>query len=240
MILTLDEAEVIDEDKDYEAVLLSLINTDETQSSLYKKRVSIIVINNSEYSSDKMNRGSDFQFKQNIVSFHQYSSDQMIDILQQRASETLQEDTWILDDLANIIQLVDTRCNGYFDPRMGLEILWRSARIAEQHNLTKINLDYLDISQELPFENSKIEFNLKIQEKVILFVVAQILLQNPNQTFTRIKEIKKEFDRVKSNLDIPFKSLGYTSIFNYLNNLKKFETVNILISVIYLAINGKS
>ena len=225
LLLTLDDVNVIDEDKDYDSILLSLMTNEENHFGLYKKRTSIILISNKIESLEKFHTSNSIQYKQNNIVFSHYTGDQLRDILQQRASETLQEGSWSKQDLSKIVDLVDVKTNGLSDPRMGLEILWRTAKISEQKNLNKLNVDILNLSQEFPFDNSKIELNLKIQEKVILFIIAQILLKHPFQNFTRIKEIKKEFDHLKTNLDIPFNSLGHTSIFNYLNNLKKLNLI---------------
>ena len=93
MLLTLDDVNVIDEDKDYDSILLSLMTNEENHFGLYKKRTSIILISNKIESLEKFHTSNSIQYKQNNIVFSHYTGDQLRDILQQRASETLQEST---------------------------------------------------------------------------------------------------------------------------------------------------
>ena len=224
LLLTLDDVDVLDNDKDYEIIFMNLVNNEIEHFDVFKKRISIILISSNKNYFDTIKKEPSVQLQQNTIFFNQYTKEQLFNILKNRANETLFDKSWTNQDLIHIVDMVQNHHNGYNDPRMGLEILWRFARKAEQNNSSKIQLNENEVNN-FPIENSKIELNLKIQEKVLLFVIAQIFLKHANQNFTKIKEIKKEFDQIKSSLNIPFKSLGYTSIFNYLQELKKLNLI---------------
>ena len=222
LLLTLDDVDALRSDKDYETLLISLITAENDIFQLFKKRISVVLVSTNVKYLDTVNELVSNQLKENVIHFRPYNKNHLFDILQSRAKETLNEGSWTDEDIKTIVEISNMNSS---DPRLGLEILWRSAKSAEQKGLEKIQVnDSLEI-EELPVSNSKIEFNLKIQEKVILYCLAQIFLKNPNQTFTKIKDIKKEFDNLKTSLNIPFKTLGYTSIFNYLQELKNLNLV---------------
>ena len=225
LLLTLDDVEALTGDKDYETILLSLIDNEIIQYENFRKRISIILISNKKNHFDTLGNLSDIQLKQNTVQFQEYTPPQLKVILMQRAEETLIENTYQEKDVEKIITLVIKHQTQSIDPRLALEILWRSARIAQQKGSSTIQVDEINTADDIPIENANIELSLKIQEKVILFVMARIFLANPEQSYTRIKEIKKEFDKIKPNLNISFKTLGYTSIFNYLQELKKLNLI---------------
>ncbi len=225
LLLTLDDIDALNTDKDYEIILGSLVNSEVENFEIFKKRISIILISSNNHYLKTIKEPYKNYLKQNVLYFDPYTHNQIFQILKSRVEETLNENTWTDNDIAQIIELVENQNNGYCDTRMCLEILWRAARLSEQNHDSKLNLELSDISEVIPIEQSKIDLNLKIQEKVLLYVIAQIFLKNPNLNFTKIKEIKKEFDSLKSDLDISFTTLGYTSIFNYLQELKKLNLI---------------
>ena len=220
LLLTLDDIDALSKDKDYETILISLVTNEHESFSVYKQRISIILISNNQNYLKAVN-----QLKRNVIFFQGYTKNQLFDIIEARATETLFSGSWTGEDIGIIVDLVHAQNSGVNDPRLGLEILWRSARDAEQKNSSNIDLNNFKTDESIVFSNSKIELNLKIQEKVILFIIADIFMNNPHQSFTKIKEIKKEFDKKKPALDISFSTLGYTSIFNYLQDLKRLNLV---------------
>lgn len=225
LLLTLDDVNALVDDKDYESVLISLMATEIGSISIFKNRISIILINKKLLSNDPINMFISAEWKQNVVIFNEYTDIQLKQILEQRATETLYSGSWKNEDIKEIINIIHSHNFNSNDLRLGLEILWRSARESEKTGKATIDLknnDYIELGM---FEHSKIELNLKIQEKVILFIIAEIFITNPNLMFTKIKEIKKVFDQRKPELDIPFSTLGYTSIFNYLQELKKLNLI---------------
>lgn len=225
LLLTLDDIDALNTDKDYEIIFGSLLNNELENFTFFKRRISIILVSsNTSYVTTIKDPYINY-LKQNIIYFTNYTKEQLFDILKLRAEETLHKDTWTEADISQIIEITEHQNNGLLDPRMCLEILWRVARSSEQDNYSRLELETYDRSEEVPLESTKIDLNLKIQEKVILFVIAHIFLKHSDQNFTRIKEIKKEFDSMKATLQIPFTTLGYTSIFNYLQELKKLNLV---------------
>jgi Cdc6-like AAA superfamily ATPase len=225
LLLTLDDIDALNGDKDYDTILISLINNEIENFDIYKKRISLVIISNNKMYLNSINNLSASQLLQNIIFFQSYSREQLYYILIFRAQETLIEQTWTENDIEKIIQIVEEQNYGFYDPRIGLEILWRVARESEANKKSKLTVDNFKFYDKVPFEDSKIELSLKIQEKVLLYIIAKIFLKNQNQSFTTIKEIKREFDKIKASLKIPFTKLGYTSIFNYLQELKKLNLI---------------
>ncbi len=225
LLLTLDDVEALDDYKDYGILLVTLLENEPIQFGKFKNRISVMLISNSINYFENLDNLSNIQICQYKVIFQEYTTEQVFDILKMRASETLVEHSWIEEDIQQIVDMITSQNNGLIDPRLCLEVLWRSARLAEQKGSSKLEFDKPNVYEGIPIEHSKIELNLKIQEKVILFVIAKIFLKHPDQNFTRIKEIKKEFDQMKSTLNISFKTLGYTSIFNYLQELNKLNLI---------------
>ena len=225
LLLTLDDISSLNNDKDYESVLMSLLINETENQNDFKKRVSLVLISKSKSRFELNNSIISRELGYNVVHFEEYSNEQLFKILFQRASDTLFPNSWNEDDIRNIITLVQIQNFNHFDPRLGLEILWRTSRNSEQNGKTKIDINAYESPEFESLGDSLIELNLKIQEKVILFIIAEILLKNPDQHFTRIKEIKKIFDQKKYDLNIPFSTLGHTSIFNYLQELKKLKLI---------------
>ena len=225
LLLALDDFNALENDKDFETILNILSDGDFDHIGTYKKRISIIIILNNTNHLKTPAYSSNVKLKDNKIYFKPYTKVQLFLILKTRAEETLQNGSWDDKDLSHIVGLTTNKLTKTTDPRLALEILWRSARISEQKMLRKITVfdDLLDV--EIPFDSEKINLDLKIQEKVILYCTARIFIKNPNQAFTKIKEIKKEFDQLKTSFNIPFKALGYTSIFNYLQELKKLNLI---------------
>ncbi|MFX0080125.1 MAG: Cdc6/Cdc18 family protein [Candidatus Hodarchaeota archaeon] len=208
---------------------LTRINDDSVN---VQERISIIGIvrdlsclNNLDYSTVST-------LQRNIIKFNNYTKKQIFDILKYRVQLSLKENV-IADDLIEMIA-DSTYING--DIRNGLNVLWKSAKIAEGKNLKFINPECIRLgSQEMvPFSTLDI---LKYISSQKLFLLLSIVkgLRKSYDTEISFLDILKIYQIICENVGLPSRS--NSQLWNYLQEFKR-ENI-IVIKVLSEKIKGR-
>lgn len=136
------------------------------------------------------------------LEFRPYSSEQVVEILKERARLALAKGTWSFEILERCAGI--GKANGG-NVRLALEMLWKAAQLAEKKNAAKIELcDVAEASKKTfykkvpggsPFTHSFdiIEMNLNSEEKEIISILAKKEITTPDLYL----EFGKKFQRTK-------------------------------------------
>ncbi len=214
LIVVLDEVDSLIKNAGSELIyLLSRFNEEELKP---EGNVSLILVSQKNVFEllDKSARSS---FKRsNRIRFPRYTSEELFPILKDRVDMAIHPGA--IDDKKTqlISEIAGKEGAGNGDARLGIEILEKSALLAEMDGRNEITSeDIRSAKGEIDpyFTESKLK-NLKKQEKIILLSIARKL---KNQTYTVTGEIKELYKILCEEYDV--EKLGHTQFWNYLNSL---------------------
>ena len=170
---------------------------------------------------------------QNILRFNPYNLGQMIDILTTRAEEGLFKESFN-PKLVNQIATLAIRRK---DARYAIELLWRSAKVAECENSSIITSEYVRKAEVSIFPvPQSIITELPTQLKLLLLALAKLLEDCKSSHSVTTTELKTKYQQLCKAKDItPRKS---TQIWLYLQELSKQGLVELEVKNKHL--DGKS
>jgi cell division control protein 6 len=128
-----------------------------------------------------------------MIIFNSYNADQLFDILYSRAKMGLKHTSYSHEVLKEVASLAHT----HGDARYALELLWRAAKVAESEGKQEIMFEDVRKAQisHFPIKQSIIT-ELPHHQKMVLFSIARLLIQSPNQSGVFSSEIKSEYEKL--------------------------------------------
>jgi cell division control protein 6 len=162
--------------------------------------------------------------QRNIIKFNYYSKKQIFNIFKYRAEESLKENV-ISDNLLNSIADIVLK-NG--DIRYGLNLLWRTCKIAESKNLLHITVDCIRLGNQetIPFLTQDVLKYLSVQKLLFLLSIV-ISLKKSKTSLISINDVLKSYYMLGENTGIKVRS--YSQLWNYLQEFKKENILSIKI-----------
>jgi cell division control protein 6 len=157
---------------------------------------------------------------QNFITFRPYTRYQLFDILSVRAELGLQEGSYsdgVLDTISGLAEE-----NG--DARFAIELLWRTAKIADQESQDKLTDEHIRkaIVAVMPIEKSIIE-DLNTHQKLVLLSITRLLINDERSNVTT-PEVKNEYERVCEEANI--RPRRQTQVWAYLKDLSRLGVIN--------------
>ncbi|MFX0154023.1 MAG: ORC1-type DNA replication protein [Candidatus Hodarchaeota archaeon] len=213
ILIVLDELSYLinkDEDLIYS---LTRINDDTLNG---EQRLSIIGIVRDISCLNNLDNSTMSTLQRNIVSFNNYSKDQIFDILKYRADISLKKNV-----LSNkIIRMISEITFSSGDVRTGLNILWRACKIAESKNLKYVNAECIRLgSQDLvPYSTLDILEYMNSQKRIFLLAIIKAL-KNSIEPEISFDDALQNYYMICENLGL--KPRSHSQTWNYLQEFKK-------------------
>ncbi|MFX0000687.1 MAG: ORC1-type DNA replication protein [Candidatus Hermodarchaeota archaeon] len=213
ILIVLDELSYLinkDEDLIYS---LTRINDDTLNG---EQRLSIIGIVRDISCLNNLDNSTMSTLQRNIVSFKNYSKDQIFDILKYRADISLKKNV-----LSNkIIRMISEITFSSGDVRTGLNILWRACKIAESKNLKYVNAECIRLgSQDLvPYSTLDILEYMNSQKRIFLLAIIKAL-KNSIEPEISFDDALQNYYMICENLGL--KPRSHSQTWNYLQEFKK-------------------
>ncbi len=160
--------------------------------------------------------------QKNIIKFNNYSNTQIFDILKYRITESLKENV-ISDKIIETIMEILSK-NG--DIRYGLNLIWRSGKIAESKDLVRITPECIRLGNQdfIPFLTQDVLDYLSNQKLVFLYSIVNSLKKSKISSIP-INEIIKTYYILTENIGIRPRS--YSQLWNYLQEYKKENLISL-------------
>ncbi|NVM35858.1 MAG: AAA family ATPase [Candidatus Lokiarchaeota archaeon] len=162
--------------------------------------------------------------QRNIIKFKKYSKNQIFDIFKYRADISLKKNV-ISDD---IIDMISENTFNSGDIRYGLNILWRSCKIAESKNLKYIDAECIRLGTQdlLPFSALDILEYMNSQKLTFLLAIIKALDNSDKIEISFIDALKRYY-MICENSGLQPRS--DSQLWNY---LQEFKRENIIVSEI--------
>ena len=219
LLLTLDEIDyfirVGGEESLYDLIRMS----DELLNQ--PQRISFIFIARDQTFLPLLDKSTKSVLMHNIIRFKPYTTDQLKDILKERIKEAFYEET-INDEAINTIAEIAAESG---DARYALEILWRTAKIAEQEGKKKIELKHIRKAASTIHPTIREEDlrNLTKHEKLLIIAIARTL-RNREEKYITIGEAEETYKIICEEHNI--KPRGHTKTWEAIQNLKNIGLIN--------------
>ncbi len=179
-------------------------------------QISLILITRNPHINTILDEGIISSLSQGILRFDPYNLSQMIDILRARAKDGLFEESFNQNAVNHIANLAIRRK----DARYAIELLWRSAKLAECENNNFITSEHVRKAEVsiFPVPQSLIT-ELPTQLKLVLLALAKLLDDGKSSHSVTITELKKEYQQICNSKGIPPRKS--TQFWFYLQELSK-------------------
>ena len=197
---------------------LTRLNDDSINS---QQRLSIIGIVRDISCLNNLDTSTLSTLQRNIIKFNQYTKKQIFEIIKYRAELSLKENTFSDEIIHDISEIVLN--NG--DIRLGLNLLWKAAKIAKYQHLKYITPECIRLaSQELiSFSTQDLLKYMKIHKLLLLLAVVRAL-KKLGKTQIYMADAIKSYKINCENIGI--KERSYSQLWNYLNDLKKENIIS--------------
>ncbi|MFX1500742.1 MAG: Cdc6/Cdc18 family protein [Promethearchaeota archaeon] len=221
ILIVLDELSYLINKNEDLIYSLTRINDDNMKD---EQRVSIIGIVRDISCLNHLDNSTISTLQRNIIKFDNYSRDQIFDILKYRADISLKKN--VISD--NIIKMVSENTYISGDIRYGLNVLWRSCKIAESKSLKYIDPECVRLGNQdlLPFSALDIIEYMNSQKLVFLLAIIKAL-SNGDKTEITFNEVIKRYYVICENSGLKPKS--NSQLWHY---LQEFKRENIIITKI--------
>ena len=216
LLICLDEIDyLLSESKGVDA-LYSLIRHHEGSDHRNQAQISLICVTRNPHFQNLLDPALLSSLSQCVILFDPYTIDQLFDILFQRAKQGLYESTYS----KGIIKAIASLAFNSGDARYAIELLWRSAKVAEQENSSTINFEHIRMAQVSVFPiNQSIIMELPLQLKRVLLALATLLNSKKHSAYVTSSELREKYNEIcKKANDRPRKQ---TQFWNYLQQLTK-------------------
>ncbi len=154
--------------------------------------------------------------QRNIIYFNNYNKEQLFDILKYRTELSLKEN--IISD--NLIQTISDIVYQSGDIRYGLNLLWKSTKIAENQNLKYITIESIRLANQdiVPFSTLDILKYMSTQKIIFLLAIINSL-DKCRGIHSSIREITESYLILCESLGIQPRS--HSQLWNYLQEFKR-------------------
>ena len=192
---------------------LTRVNDDTIQSD---QRLSIIGIVRDLSCLSNLDISTMSTLQTNIIDFKKYSRGQIFDILKYRADISLKKN--VLSD--KMITMISEITFNSSDVRCGLNIIWRSCKIAENKNLKYINSECVRLGNQdlLPYSTLDILECMNSQKLSFLLAIIKEL-NNRDNIKIGFNEAVKMYYIICENIEL--KPRSNSQLWNYLQEFKR-------------------
>jgi len=196
---------------------LTRINDDALKGD---QRLSIIGIVRDISCLNNLDNSTMSTLQRNIIEFKKYSKEQLFDILKYRADISLKKN--VLSD--KMIEMISEITFNSSDIRCGLDIMWRSCKIAESKNLKYINAESIRLGNQdlLPFSTSDVVEYMNSQKLTFLLAIIKTLNNHDNIKIS-FNEALKRYYMICENIGL--KPRSNSQLWNYLQEFKRENIV---------------
>ncbi|MFX1282014.1 MAG: Cdc6/Cdc18 family protein [Promethearchaeota archaeon] len=233
LLICLDEIDYLLSESKGQDVLYSLTRHHEGVNQSEQVQISLILVTRNPHFQKFLDPALLSSLSQRVIVFKPYTTIQLFDILSLRAHQGLHERTYSNDILKAIADLAYE--NG--DARYAIELLWRSAKVAEQEESQSIDFEHIRKAQVSIFPiKQSIIIDLASQLKKVLFALALLLNHEKNRAFVTTNELRNKYNEIcKETQEKPRKQ---TQFWNYLQNLAELGLIKLQVQNRHQ--NGKS
>ncbi len=201
---------------------LTRINDDNFKG---EQRLSIIGIVRDLSCLNNLDNSTMSTLQRNILKFKNYTESQIFDILKYRSDDSLKKN--ILSD--KMIKMISEITASSGDIRHGLNIIWRSCKIAESKNLKYVNAECVRLGNQdlLPYSTLDVLEYMNSQKLSFLLAIIKAL-NNHDNIKVSFNEALKRYYMICENLGL--KPRSNSQLWNYLQEFKRDNllTTNII------------
>ncbi len=221
VIITLDEFDYFIDVAGNDAVYFLIRTYDEYP--YFTKRVNFMFITRSLTSLGRLDSATESYLIRNIVHFKPYTSDELYNILEDRAREAFYENTIEDDVLHYIADIVGVDKGGSGNARLALEILMLAGDVADQENSPKVTVDhvrraYMKADPNLLIMVNEYISHLNLHQLLLLLAVIRAL-RATSEPYVRIGLVEEEYHSICELYGE--KPRKHTQVYEYVNDLKK-------------------
>ena len=193
--------------------LLTRINDDSFNA---RQKISIIGIARDISCLSGLDTSTMSTLQRNIIYFNLYSKEQLFEILKYRTEISLKDN--IISD--KLIQSITDIVYQSGDIRHGLNLLWKSTKIAENQNLKYITIESIRLANQdiVPFSTLDILKDMSNQKIIFLLAIINSL-DKCRGIHTSIREITESYLMLCESVGI--KPRSHSQIWNYLQEFKR-------------------
>ncbi len=219
VILTLDEFESLVEREGSEAVYkltrLQEISQNRTQ------RLSLICILRNINVIEQLDASTKSTLQSNVIRLENYTKQQLIDILNDRATLAFKPLTVADDTLNSIAELAFSEGG---NARFAIELLWRSGKYADAEELGVVTPECVRraVSSIFPTLRKSELASLNFHEKLLLLSIARFFKEN-QIAYASLSEIEKVYAVICE--EFTTQSCSHTQIWKYLQMLSNLGIV---------------
>ncbi|MFW9778565.1 MAG: Cdc6/Cdc18 family protein [Candidatus Heimdallarchaeota archaeon] len=210
MLLCLDEIDYVLEKPNGLDVLYSLIRGHENS---FNPQISLVIITRNPNFLSILDPALQSSLSHSMIQFRPYTINQMYDILTARAQIGFNPGTISKDVLYQVASMAVTG-----DTRYAIELLWRSAKIAEQEHSRHISPDHVMKAENKVYSSDPSNYrDLSGQLKLVLSALNSMLVGNkPGYVTTR--DLWKKYEELCIEKRIKPRKL--TQFWHYLKDLR--------------------
>ncbi|MEE9378283.1 MAG: AAA family ATPase [Candidatus Lokiarchaeia archaeon] len=221
ILIVLDELSYLINKNEDLIYSLTRINDDTLKGD---QRLSIIGIVRDISCLNNLDNSTISTLQRNIIKFKKYSKNQIFDILKYRADISLKKN--VISDV--IIKMISENTFNSGDIRYGLNILWRSCKIAESKNLKYIDAECIRLGNQdlLPFSALDILEYMNSQKLTFLLAIIKALDNSDKIEISFIEALKRYYMICENN---GLKPRSDSQLWHY---LQEFKRENIIVSKI--------
>ncbi len=213
ILLVLDELSYLINKHEDLIYSLTRINDDNLKGD---QRLSIIGIVRDISCLNNLDNSTMSTLQRNILKFKKYSEDQIFNILKYRVNDSLKKN--VLSD--KMIEMISEITSKSGDIRHGLNIIWRSCKIAESKNLKYINAECVRLGNQDLFPYSTLDVLEYMNSQKLAFLLAIIkTLNNCENIKISFYEALKRYNMICENIGI--KPRSNSQLWNYLQEFKR-------------------
>ncbi len=213
ILVVLDELSYLINKQEDLIYALTRINDDNFKG---EQRLSIIGIVRDLSCLNNLDNSTMSTLQRNIIKFKKYTEGQIFDILKYRSDDSLKKNV-LSDKMIRMISEITARTG---DVRHGLNILWRSCKIAESKNLNYINTECVRLGNQdlLPYSTLDILEYMNSQKLSFLLAIIKALNSHDNIKIS-FNEALKRYYMICENIEL--KPRSTSQLWNYLQEFKR-------------------
>ena len=198
---------------------LTRINDDSFNA---QQRISIIGIARDISCLNNLDVSTMSTLQRNIIKFKYYTKEELYDILKYRAEISLKENA-----ISNkLIEIISDLVYQSGDIRYGLNLLWKSSKIAESQDLKYITMECVRLGNQdiVPFSTLDVLKYMTLQKVIFLLAIIKALKKSGKIQISSLV-ITNSYLILCENLGIQPRS--YSQLWNYLQDFKRENLITV-------------
>ncbi|MHA2338781.1 MAG: Cdc6/Cdc18 family protein [Candidatus Hodarchaeales archaeon] len=227
LVLTLDEIDYLFNDNEISNLLYSFTRTNDNSNKYFSQRISLILITKNKEFLFLLDPSIKSSLAKNIIHFPSYTENEIKDILKERTKISLIEGA-VLDQILDSISEIAAEKGG--DARLAIELLWRTAKMAESSQKLVIHPNHLRqaITSINPI-NKQILDDLTFNELLSLYSLARTCQRNLFQYKIELPLVKSQYILECEKLETPINE-SKMNIWPYIKKLHQYGLINLYVN----------